>query len=518
MRIFKHVFKILPILIAVYSATDSAPAHGEEGEGLSIDIFAPSTSVDSIFKLALPQTKEHLKWHVFALASYTHAPVIRRFEGGEAQAVAYRWGADVGGSVGVMGFGEIGLALPIVINQNGEGAQAGGQIQHFAVGDPRLELKANLLQGDYFALGVGGIATLPVGHYSTSGGDFMGPVGPTFEPRALMAMDVGWLLLGLNVGFLARPKASLGQYTQASSLTAGVAAAIDIGDFDEPNSWRFALEVDTMAGVPFDSTDEIPIQALGGVKYRLPNDLIVTVGGGIGLPNGVGAAPRVFIGVAYDVVLRNCPAGPEDFDGFQDDDKCIDPDNDNDGILDINDKCPNGAEDVDEYKDDDGCPDRDNDGDKISDVLDLCPMIHEDVDQYEDGDGCPEEGPHKPTVRITDSQLLISSKIYFDFNKATIKEISYPILDAVAEALEINTQIKLLRIEGHTDKEGTKEYNLQLSRDRAKAVMEYLIRKNIDEERLTYEGYGFTKPKASNRTEEGRAINRRVEFTILKKE
>jgi OOP family OmpA-OmpF porin len=75
-----------------------------------------------------------------------------------------------------------------------------------------------------------------------------------------------------------------------------------------------------------------------------------------------------------------------------------------------------------------------------------------------------------------------------------------------------------VQIEGHSDNEGTSDYNLALSENRAKAVMEYLISKNVPPGRLTYKGYGFTRPKASNKSEEGKAINRRVEFTIMEKE
>ena len=91
-------------------------------------------------------------------------------------------------------------------------------------------------------------------------------------------------------------------------------------------------------------------------------------------------------------------------------------------------------------------------------------------------------------------------------------------LSYVAAALINNPSITRIRVEGHTDNEGTEAFNMELSRARAKSVVDYLIGKNIDSERLTFEGYGFTRPKATNEIEEGRAINRRVEFTILEKE
>ena len=142
-------------------------------------------------------------------------------------------------------------------------------------------------------------------------------------------------------------------------------------------------------------------------------------------------------------------------------------------------------------------------------------MIPEDKDQFEDEDGCPEEGSGKSAVKITDTQLLVSSKIYFDYNKTSIKEVSFPILDAVAEALIANPYIRKILVEGHTDNEGTEEYNRGLSEKRARAVMQYLISKDVPKERLSYKGYGFSRPKASNDSEVGKAINRRVEFTII---
>ena len=78
-------------------------------------------------------------------------------------------------------------------------------------------------------------------------------------------------------------------------------------------------------------------------------------------------------------------------------------------------------------------------------------------------------------------------------------------------------QNKNLKIElgGHTDNQGSEEYNQKLSLDRAKTVYEYLITKGISSNRLTYKGYGKTKPIATNDTEEGRAENRRTEFKII---
>ena len=104
--------------------------------------------------------------------------------------------------------------------------------------------------------------------------------------------------------------------------------------------------------------------------------------------------------------------------------------------------------------------------------------------------------------------------VFFDFDKYNIKPRFYPELDAVVKVLNRNPSVKI-RIEGNTDNIGTANYNMGLSERRAKAVMEYLVKAGIDKNRLSTIGYGFSKPIATNATDEGRALNRRVELTPL---
>jgi outer membrane protein OmpA-like peptidoglycan-associated protein len=78
-----------------------------------------------------------------------------------------------------------------------------------------------------------------------------------------------------------------------------------------------------------------------------------------------------------------------------------------------------------------------------------------------------------------------------------------------------NPDLKV-EIDGHTDSTGTAAYNMMLSEKRAKAVKEFMVTRGIDPKRLTTKGFGITKPAASNDTKEGRAKNRRVEFTPVK--
>lgn len=515
------VLLILPLLLCF---TSIGTARAQSGRGVGIETFQPTASPGSVFETPLVRTKDRLEWSLGAFFHYAHEPVRREVTFGQAKEfmqesfpVALRFTADLQFALGLFGYAEIGLVVPVIVYQDGEGATPGGNIQHTGLGDPRLEVKTKLVEKGPVLFGLGGTLTLPLGYYASSGTDFMGYRMMGFEPRTLLNLDFDKVIVAANVGFLVRPRATIANYRQNFALTWNLALAVDIYDFDEPKGLRLALETNGEAGIDFDSLVEVPMEVVYGVKYRFPKDIIMSLGSSVALTSGVGAPSfRVFAGIAFDSVRRSCTTGPEDMDGFQDDDNCMDPDNDQDQILDEQDGCPNDAEDVDGFRDDDGCPDNDNDGDKIPDSRDKCPLLEEDFDDYEDNDGCPEEGPGKPMVKITDTQLLLSSKIYFDYDKDTINEVSYPILDAVGDALIANPHIHKVRIEGHSDNEGKEEYNRDLSERRAKSVMDYLIvNKRIQPERLTYAGYGFSRPKASNESDEGKAINRRVEFTIL---
>ncbi len=104
--------------------------------------------------------------------------------------------------------------------------------------------------------------------------------------------------------------------------------------------------------------------------------------------------------------------------------------------------------------------------------------------------------------------------IFFEFDKETLLRESKQELDKMNDILQDYPKLKI-EISGHTDNVGSADYNKKLSEERARAVVEYLLKAKIDPERLSYKGYGSERPFTSNESEEGRALNRRVEFTIL---
>jgi outer membrane protein OmpA-like peptidoglycan-associated protein len=105
--------------------------------------------------------------------------------------------------------------------------------------------------------------------------------------------------------------------------------------------------------------------------------------------------------------------------------------------------------------------------------------------------------------------------IYFDYNKATLKSESFIELDKVVKLLTENPTVEI-EIEGHTDSVGPDDRNEKLSQDRSQSVVDYIVSKGISVNRLQAKGFGESKPIDTNDTDEGRANNRRVEFTVLK--
>jgi outer membrane protein OmpA-like peptidoglycan-associated protein len=110
----------------------------------------------------------------------------------------------------------------------------------------------------------------------------------------------------------------------------------------------------------------------------------------------------------------------------------------------------------------------------------------------------------------------VLNNVFFDTDRSTLKKESEVELEKLCELMKSNPKIRV-EIAGHTDNQGSKEHNLTLSRNRAKAVYDYLVAHGIKADRMRYKGYGFDQPVASNDTPEGRALNRRTEFKIVGK-
>ena len=119
-------------------------------------------------------------------------------------------------------------------------------------------------------------------------------------------------------------------------------------------------------------------------------------------------------------------------------------------------------------------------------------------------------------IDIQEGATITLKNIFFDLDKAELLPRSYKELYKLLKLLRVNPNM-VIEIRGHTDNQGEAEYNMHLSFERAKAVVEYLKKGGINDQRTTFRGFGDTQPIAENTTLEGRQMNRRVEFYVIKK-
>lgn len=118
--------------------------------------------------------------------------------------------------------------------------------------------------------------------------------------------------------------------------------------------------------------------------------------------------------------------------------------------------------------------------------------------------------------KVEVGNTFILKNISFTFGRSELAEVSFEELNKLVALMNNNPTIEI-NISGHTDNIGNKNDNMKLSKVRAEAVFNYLLSKGINKTRITFEGYGDTKPISGNETEDGRKINRRVEITITSK-
>jgi len=247
-------------------------------------------------------------------------------------------------------------------------------------------------------------------------------------------------------------------------------------------------------GVP-DSRDRCPgtPQGVQVDEFGCPLD-----SDGDGIPDYLDKCPNTPIGVKVDI--GGCPL-----------------DADGDGVPDYLDKCPNTPTGV--TVDANGCP-LDADGDGVPDYLDKCPNTPAGVQVT--ADGCPiKKEVEKVTVIVKEpaevESLVLNGDTNFEFNKSKLLPNAYSVLDGLVGTMNKHPRYKW-EIGGYTDGIGSASYNKKLSKQRAQSVVDYLISKGINSNKLEIVGYGKENPIATNETNEGRSMNRRVEIKIISKD
>ncbi|MET0401905.1 MAG: OmpA family protein [Cystobacter sp.] len=235
---------------------------------------------------------------------------------------------------------------------------------------------------------------------------------------------------------------------------------------------------------------------------------------GDGIEDALDACP----GEVGEAGWKGCPMPDDDGDGVENErDSCpTSPgppetrgcprnDQDDDGIEDDLDLCPKQKGEAKLQ----GCPESDRDGDSVANRFDSCPQVSGAPENH----GCP---PHEiPLVEISQTELLLTSNIYFIPDRPFLDARSNEQLNWVVKVLREHPEFPLISIGAHTDDRGFPNANLQLSRERAMVVRQYLIDRGVAPERLEARGYGGMRPATNNNTSMGREKNRRVEFTIV---
>jgi outer membrane protein OmpA-like peptidoglycan-associated protein len=194
-------------------------------------------------------------------------------------------------------------------------------------------------------------------------------------------------------------------------------------------------------------------------------------------------------------------------------DGCLSTDPDGDGLAGADDKCPAEKEDGLAPDKKDGCASVDPDNDGLIGATDKCPDKPETNNDFQDDDGCPDVVPR---VRVTKNEVKINEKILFAFAKATIEPESQSLIEEIAFVINDNPQIEYIEVAGHADKVGTDATNAQLTKRRAQAVLDALVKLKVNKRRLHAQGYGRYCPLDKGESEEAKEKNRRVEFKIMR--
>jgi len=584
---------------------------------IDIELFRPHTDAYGYFNTQSAATLGHLQIGTGFWFNYSDDPLVLVLDGERISPSNDPSGADgvidsrvVGNlhvGMGISRYFSLTADVPLVLNQSGyqltnidNPTAVPDALINSGISDVKLLPKVVVVDRDYLPFGLA--VSMPIALPTGNGGSFLGEENLTFTPTVIGEFSDASIhsreykfRSAFNLGYMARKQARVRDVTVNNALVYGLGIGIHPVRPVE-------LDLDFHGQVWGNETAQAPGELLGGLKFIIGRSVIINVGGGAGVLNGIGAPDyRLFAGLAvapsFDPNARDsdkdgivdgmdrcpkdaedldeyqyqdgcpdtdndadgipdnidkCADDPEDDDGYMDNDGCPDADNDKDGIADIADRCPDEPESLNTYQDEDGCPDdkplEDTDGDGYKDDVDRCPMDAEDFDGFEDEDGCPdtdndsdgvidtkdkcpnereiingyqdEDGcpDESQRVVVTEEAIEINESIYFDFGKSSIQERSFSLLDEIAAVIQAHSELKKIRVEGHTDNVGDDISNLKLSQARADSVKAALVQRGLDIARFDAVGFGEMRPIVSNDTEDGRAQNRRVEFIIVKRD
>jgi outer membrane protein OmpA-like peptidoglycan-associated protein len=467
------------------------PAGAQQQSGFELQHLRPNPNLFRGAFVSLDSAAlRHGEWRANVLFNYSSNPLVlyNREDERVAGAVTRQATVHLLGSVGLWDFLDIGLDLPLIVHQAGESLPetAAPTILHSAgFGDLRIVPKAQLVTFRSESLGAeftGAAAVevfLPTGNGGGLRGDDM-RIGPRL---ALNATFSGGQHFGANLGYLHRSPRQFGDLR-----VAGAAGWSVYGETPVADKLRLTGELFGQVGSAGPGRMHAPLEALLGAKATTFGlEVLGAVGVGVGRSYGT-PDWRALVSVQFPVKQREpkpelppvaeAPAPPAEPPAP--------------APAPVQPPAP------------------------VEVPKEEPPVVAVAPEPPPEPKPEPkvEAPPAKVRIDRSKRRLELADSIHFKTASAQIHPRSFPLLNEVASVLLAHPEIKLLSIEGHTDNRGGREYNLKLSRARAKSLVQYMISRGVEPSRLAAEGYGLERPVASNATAAGRAKNRRVDFRI----
>jgi len=464
----RRVLLVLGVLLLPAAARSQTP------NGFLVQTYAPPPAGDQFFTVSDPTGPGHLVPSAALVASWAASPLVLRIGGEDIPGgrIVHRqlWGF----AQGSLGFGErllFEVTVPAALYQSGSHPMADlGQVAASGIGDVRVGVRYSLGDFGKLRLALAGDAWIPSG----SRAGFASDGSARFEPKLIAGMEEGDLSYRAQVGVLVRNGADFAIGRTSSAVTFAAAAGWHVGDF------RLGPEV--YGRVQFQGIESSPVEALLGGHFA-QGVIDVGLAVGTGLDRAPGAAPLRMVATFALRPSRTKPPPPL---------VCEPPP-----------KPPP--------------PPPLPPPPPPEPVVEPPPPAPVAVPEPPPPPKPAPPPPSKPAlVVLTKEKIEILQSIQFEKNQDVIQPESEPILRAVAGTLSAHPEIARIRIEGHTDSQGSAVRNTLLSEKRAQAVRLWLMEKGgIAGARLEARGYGPTQPVAPNKTAAGRSKNRRVEFRIL---
>lgn len=543
----------------------SSAALPASAQGVTLDQYRAAETTRDGFVLTRPVGLGHLGFSASLHLDYALEPLRAPVSGSGTTLVDHQLTGQVGAALGVLDRFVVAVRVPVILVMSGQGPGTALPFMRdpgasgAGLGDVALSLRAVLLDDAVFALAIQTEATIPTAEAASPSQDLAGEAGVSFTPELAAELRFAPVRITANVGARFRERALYQALRVEHELTWGLGVGAEIvEDVLDVSLEGFGA---TPLSSRFGTANVSPVELLLGVRVRPIAPLSLGLAGGAGLGDGFGMP--VFRGVFFIGIETGDfppPGGPLAGGRSEDADDAIvdasdsatvrdsadatdasssvtstasDPspmadtqpavhveppargeygqlDRDGDRIVDAEDRCVLDREDYDEIQDEDGCPEDNADEDAVADASDICPLTPGVATDDPTTTGCPERAYIGERGAI-----VIRDRVEFASGSDRILRQSEAVLNDVLSILVSATDVTRVRIEGHTDDQGTDRANIRLSRARAASVRRWLITHGIAAERLEAWGCGELHPLDPAHTRAARQANRRVEFFVV---